>query len=211
MLITVIDLGINNLTSVSKSFRVSMKSSDELNVITNEGKFDKPDLIVLPGLGKFSAGMQELTNRNLIPVIQKWVDGGSKLVGICLGMQLLGDFSDESPGIKGLGLISGTSLKLEMKLNEKVPNVGWREVSGVKSEEMLQSLDRNLDFYFVHSYHFKPLNQDDALAISKFGNSSFVSAIKNDNICGFQFHPEKSGDNGVLLVNEILNWGRDEN
>ena len=211
MIITIIDLGINNLTSVLKSFSSMIKPTDTLFITSGEGRVERPDLIVLPGLGKFSAGMIELENRGLIPVIQKWVNHGSKLVGICLGMQLLGNSSEESPGIKGLGLISGSSMKMTRELGEKVPNVGWREISGVHAQEIFKSLDSNLDFYFVHSYHFIPLNPEHTLAISDFGNSSFVSAIKKDNVCGFQFHPEKSGNSGQTLVSEILNWAKIEN
>jgi glutamine amidotransferase len=210
MIITIIDLGINNLTSVLKSFGSSMDKSDKLNIASQAEDSQRPDLIILPGLGKFAAGMHELTIRGLHLAIHNWVKQGSKLAGICLGMQLLGDSSEESPGIEGLKLISGTSSKLKSEVNEKVPNIGWREVSGINPEIFFKSLNSNPDFYFVHSYHFKPLDSLETLATSTFGKSSFVSAIKKDNVCGFQFHPEKSGNNGKVLINETLDWARSE-
>jgi len=211
MKVTVIDLGINNLSSVIKSIKGFTTTTDTLSIASQANEVECPDLIVLPGLGKFSSGMFELSNRGLIPIIQELVAQGSKLVGICLGMQLLGNSSEESEGISGLGLIPGVSSKFKSEANERIPNIGWREVSGVKTEKVFRSLNQDLDFYFVHSYHFTPIDSGDSLAISGYGNSNFVSAVKRNNICGFQFHPEKSGRSGELLVKEVLDWARNEN
>jgi glutamine amidotransferase len=205
LLIHIIDLGINNLTSVERAFsnlddvtRVSVVNGENARSISEQA-----DIVVLPGLGNFGAAAQILSDSELPTYIDKQLTFGSTLVGICLGMQLLGSSSDESEGSQGLGLIEGTSKLLPSHQNERIPHVGWGEVipTNVGSYESLSS---NRDFYFTHSYIFHARDPQNVFTTTPYGRESFTSSIKKANILGFQFHPEKSGKAGKDLIAEIV-------
>ena len=211
MLVGVIDLGINNLTSVKRAFSLYLKPTDSLVVIEGDSKMNRPDLVILPGLGKFDAGMSALRKRNLVEAIKSWAEEGSKVVGICLGMQLLGTTSEESRGVEGLDLISSRIERLPSNLDERIPHTGWAETNRAYDSRLFSALTTPGDFYFVHSYHLIPENRNDVLTQTPFGKYDFVSSVLSNNILGFQFHPEKSGNKGKKLVSEIIEWARSEN
>lgn len=211
MIVGIVDLGINNLTSVQKAFVSHLNESDKMVVIKNGDVDLQPDLLILPGLGKFGAGMQALNERNFTKKIQNWRLSGTKLVGICLGMQLFGTFSDESPGVKGLNLIQSAIVKLPQFDAERIPHIGWAETSPQKQDKNFDSLYTPGDFYFVHSYHLVPEDKTHVLSTTRFGNLNFASSVLSENLLGFQFHPEKSGGKGMSLISEVINWSRDEN
>lgn len=206
MLISVIDLGINNLTSVINSFSKPLNSNDSIEVF-NSSSSNSPDLLILPGLGKFSAGMEVLQSNNMNNKIIELANSGTKLVGICLGMQLLSERSAESPNTPGLGLIEGHCEKLPLSQGEPVPHTGWESIK-VPSTNHFLSLNSGRDFYFVHSYHLVAKVKEDISGITRFGNGSFISVVQKNNILGVQFHPEKSGQAGIDLVSEIVAWAR---
>lgn len=210
MLVGIIDLGINNLTSVQRAFLVPLRATDSLTVIEAESKMNRPDLIILPGLGKFGTGMAALRERKLVEKIKSWNYEGSKVVGICLGMQLLGTYSEESTGVEGLDLIDSRIERLPDDQNERIPHTGWAETNSALDSQPFSALKSQGDFYFVHSYHLKPANAEDVLARTPFGNTSFVSAVLSKNILGVQFHPEKSGEKGKTLIAEIVQWAYNE-
>ena len=211
MLVGIIDLGINNLTSVERAFSAGLKPTDSLIVIEAKPEMNRPDLIILPGLGKFDAGMSALRERNLVDAIKSWSEEGSKVVGICLGMQLLGTKSEESKGVQGLGLIRSRIERLSGDQGERIPHTGWAETNIANFAQPFSILATQGDFYFVHSYHLIPENEEDVLTRTPFGRSNFVSSVLSKNILGFQFHPEKSGKKGKRLVSEIVGWARNEN
>lgn len=206
MLISVIDLGINNLTSVINSFSKSLNSNDSIEVFNSNSGYS-PDLLILPGLGKFSAGMEALQRDNLKYKIIDFANSGMKLVGICLGMQLLSERSAESPDILGLGLIEGQCEKLPLDQGEPVPHIGWESIKVCSTNHFL-SLNSGRDFYFAHSYHLVAKIKEHISGISQFGSYGFVSVVQKHNILGVQFHPEKSGQAGIDLVSEIVAWAR---
>lgn len=206
MLLSVIDLKINNLTSVLNSFSKPLKPTDSIEVYDSKSKFI-PDLLILPGLGKFSAGMAALQHNNTASKIIDLVTAGTKLVGICLGMQLLSEKSTESPNTPGLGLIAGHCEQLPLDQGDPVPHTGWAEVS-VPPTILFQSLNSSRDFYFVHSYHLITKYNQYESGLTKFGTSSFISIVQKENVLGVQFHPEKSGQIGMEFVSEIVDWAR---
>lgn len=210
MLVAIIDLGINNLTSVQRAFSEPLRSTDSLAIIEKESKIGQPDLIVLPGLGKFGTGMAALWERNLVEKIKSWNGDGTKIVGICLGMQLLGTSSEESSEVQGLDLIPSTVKKLPATLSERIPHTGWAETNVTLKSQPFSALSTQGDFYFVHSYHLIPNEDLDVLTRTPFGEYSFVSSIYSNNVLGFQFHPEKSGKKGKKLISEIIDWSRVE-
>jgi glutamine amidotransferase len=210
MHVGIVDLEINNLTSVGKVFKELLDSGDSLEIIDKGWEGSRPDLVVLPGLGKFKAGMDALKDRDLIPAIKSWEEQGTKIAGICLGMQLLGSSSEESPGIEGLDLIKGKIVKLPTSAHERIPHTGWAESKTVGEIDTFSSLAKSGDFYFVHSYHLIPSDEKNVLSRTIYGESSFVSGVIAQNVIGFQFHPEKSGKKGKVLVSEVIQWARHE-
>ena len=210
MLVGIIDLGVNNLTSVQRAFFTSLGKNDSLEVIDGNSRIKRPDLVILPGLGKFATGMAALEERKIVPTIKDWNDEGTKIVGICLGMQLLGTCSDESPGINGLGLLDARIERLPRSQDERIPHTGWSEVNSTLKSQPFKALQSPGDYYFVHSYHFVPTSNKLILTTTPFGESSFVSSVLSASILGLQFHPEKSGGKGKTLISEIIHWGRDE-
>jgi glutamine amidotransferase len=206
----IIDLGINNLTSVQRAFSAPLKPTDSLTVIEDDSSVKQPNLLILPGLGSFGAGMKALRERRLIEKIKKWNHEGTKVVGICLGMQLLGSFSEESKGVEGLDLIASKIERLPGNQNERIPHTGWAETECAFDSQPFPALQSKGDFYFVHSYQVIPVNSEDVLSRSPFGTTSFVSSVFSKNILGVQFHPEKSGGKGKSLISEIVQWARCE-
>ncbi len=211
MRLGIIDLGINNLTSVQRAFSVSLRPSDSLVIIEDDTQIARPDVIILPGLGKFEAGMTALRDRNLVEIIKDWTNEGTKVVGICLGMQLLAMNSEESIGVEGLGLIRSKIDRLPSDQSERIPHTGWAEINIANYAQPFSTLAKRSDFYFVHSYHLIPEDEKDVLTKTPFGNFNFVSGVLSKNVVGFQFHPEKSGNVGKKLVSEIIEWARNEN
>lgn len=211
MLLGILDLGINNLNSVQRAFSDPLRSADSIVIVGDGNMEERPDLLILPGLGKFGAGMMALHERGLIEKIRNWTDEGSNLVGICLGMQMLGTRSEESPGVKGLDLINSRIEKLLGDQGERVPHTGWAETNIACESTLLEALNSQKDYYFVHSYHLIPEDEKNVLTRTPFGENSFVSSVISKNVLGFQFHPEKSGNNGKQLVSEIIEWARNEN
>jgi imidazole glycerol phosphate synthase glutamine amidotransferase subunit len=211
VLLGILDLGINNLNSVRRAFSSPLRITDAIVIVGNGDSERRPDLLILPGLGKFGAGMMALHERGLIEKIRNWTSEGSKLVGICLGMQMLGTCSEESPGVEGLNLINSRIERLPVGQGERVPHTGWAETSIANKSEYFTTLNSENDFYFVHSYHLVPEDEKNVLTRTPFGTKSFVSSVATKNVLGFQFHPEKSGDKGKDLVSEVIAWTRNEN
>ena len=206
MRIEIVDLGQNNLSSVERAIRGKMRESDYCISISEPEKSNSPDLIVLPGLGHFKSGMESLKRKRFDEFLMQENSKNTRMVGICLGMQLFCLESEEAPGISGLGIIPGI-VKI-LPEGEPRPNIGWGELEVTPNAHEFPSLVSNRDFYFVHSYHVELIESEDILTRTRFSSSFFVSSYKIENILGFQFHPEKSGDVGQQLIAEIVDWAR---
>lgn len=210
MIIGVIDLGINNLNSVIRAFSEPLLAEDKIFELDGKHRLSKADLIILPGLGKFEAGMKSITEKNLSNEINTFISSGAKIVGICLGMHLLGSKSAESPGIEGLNLIRADIQELLFQEKEKSPHMGWASTKKVSSSNHFNSLSSPGDFYFAHSYRMIPFDEEHTLTTTEYGESEFVSSVFTENFLGLQFHPEKSGNKGKKLISEIVDWARIE-
>lgn len=204
MNIAVIDLKINNYKSVLVALRKVISQGDEVRAIENGNSDYHADLIVLPGLGHFASGMKALEDSQLDQYIIKHNKQGSKIVGICLGMQLLGVSSEEAPGVRGLSLVDARTLKLPPLA--RTPHVGWNSVEAIDNSSHFLSLSSGRDFYFVHSYHVEVASSDEILTLTTFGSTKFTSSLLSSNLAGFQFHPEKSGKVGNELLGDIYDW-----
>lgn len=206
--IDVLDLGINNISSVVSGIRAA-KPLAHVNVVSRlEEVSTKPSLTVLAGNGSFGAGMAALAMTGLGTYLNKLSTSGDPIFGICLGLQLLFDSSEESPGARGLGLISGKVRRLPIITKTGVQtNIGWASLSGAAgsySDLKLGSLLR--DVYFVHSYFVEPEFQEDVILESSFDNLVFPAAVRRGMTLGVQFHPEKSSNSGIEILESVLEW-----
>lgn len=191
----IIDYRMGNLASVSKALEAA---GAETVVSADSGELSKTDLLVLPGVGNFAAGMANLNEAQLAGYTIEWAQDGRPLLGICMGMQLLFAESDEGPA-KGLGILDGRVERFDDRL--KVPHMGWNTLEPVGDSPIFEEFDGR-HFYFVHSYYCRPAGEHDG-AQTQYG-IEFCSAIHKDNVVGVQFHPEKSSDDGLELLRRIL-------
>lgn len=202
MKITVVDYGLGNIGSVRSAFEFM---GAEVTISANPSIILDSDALILPGVGNFGRGMQNLHELDLVETLNEAVIGKhTPILGICLGMQLFARASEESPGICGLGWIPGEVKKMATN-GLRLPHMGFNEASISSAvPHLFSSKDDKLpDFYFVHSYCFSPDNDEHILARTTYG-SEFASAIRKDNIVGVQFHPEKSQSCGLHLIANFL-------
>ncbi len=197
--IGIISCNTNNLFSASNAF----KKLGCLPVLSNDKKeLLDCDMLVLPGVGAFNVAMKNLVSQNLDETIFDFIKSGKIFLGICLGFQLLFNESEELINTKGLGLIQGRVIGFDKK-KMIVPHVGWNKVIEQNNDENLIDKNKN-DFYFVHSFYAKPTSSDNILYLTEYGKLSFCSGVKKNNIFGTQFHPEKSGKNGMLFLEKLI-------
>lgn len=191
-MITIIDYGLGNLGSVKNALDslgvVSIVSSNPADLKDSSG-------LIIPGVGAAGEGMKNLIERGLVGPITEEVKKGKPILGICLGMQLMMGSSDEG-GINCLDLIDGRVERF--KVDMKVPQIGWNTVN-TNEKVLFNGVPPQSYFYFVHSYYCKPTDTANIVAETEYG-VRFCSGLKKGNIYGVQFHPEKSGDNGLLVL-----------
>lgn len=194
-MITVVDYGMGNIYSIRNALeRVGAK----VNVVQRVDALGDPDAIVIPGVGSF-----EKTMNNLEPFresILKFLGEGRPFLGICMGMQALFEGSEEGKGI-GFSVIEGQVVRLPSSV--QVPQIGWNELEVKMGCSLLDGIEDGDFFYFVHSYHCVPADEKVIAATSEHG-IDFVSVVNRDNVSGVQFHPEKSGDKGLLILNNFV-------
>lgn len=204
MYIAIIDYGMSNLGSIKNALVEC--GGENVNIITDPKDLGLATHVILPGVGSFKDGMLNLQKLGWIEPLRKTsLEDKIPLLGICLGMQLLSDTGFEGGEIEGLGLIAGKVKKLEVKeKTEKIPHVGWNEVYPSRENPLFANIPDGTDFYFVHSYHFVPKDNNNILATTPYcGN--FASAVISENIYGTQFHPEKSQRPGFQLLKNFIN------
>lgn len=202
-MITIIDYGMGNLGSIVNMFRklgVESEISSDKNQIKASGK------LLLPGVGAFDAAMDRINRMELRSLLdEKVFEGQTPILGICLGMQLLTNASEEGK-LPGLGYIPAKTIKFSEEAGLKVPHMGWNEVRLVDKSlitnglNSVSSFEEKARFYFVHSYKVKVESEENSILKSIYGTQEFDSGIKKDNIYGVQFHPEKSHKFGMQLL-----------
>jgi glutamine amidotransferase len=202
-MVVIIDYKVGNLGSIQNMLK---KIHTEFLVSSDPALILSADKLILPGVGAFDTGMQNLRDLNLLDVLQeKVIKRGAPILGICLGMQLLSNGSEEGK-IKGLGWIDSEVVRFnfaETGLKLKIPHMGWVYPTISKKSKLLTEIDSAPKFYFVHSYYLKSYNPEDILATASYGND-FVAAVEKDNIMGVQFHPEKSHKYGMRLLKNFI-------
>ncbi|MDO8525155.1 MAG: imidazole glycerol phosphate synthase subunit HisH [Candidatus Omnitrophota bacterium] len=210
--IAVIDYGMGNLRSVQKALEVV---GAETKVTSNPKDLARCEKLVLPGVGAFGEAMRELKRLKLVEPIKDAIADGKPFLGLCLGLQLLFERSEEAPGVKGLCVLEGEVKRFKFRVQGsggrvqlKVPHMGWNNISGFRGQgpgfRILKGVPENSYMYFVHSYYVKPKGKDVILTTTDYG-IDFVSGICKDNIYGFQFHPEKSQGLGLKVLENFVN------
>ena len=197
-MISVIDYGVANLGSILNMLR---KVGAEGELVSTPEEVAKAERIILPGVGAFDHGMTALTERGLVaPLRKKALDDRVPILGICLGMQLLGQGSEEG-SLPGLGIIEARCerFRFEHASTLKVPHMGWNALSPRRASPLLSGLDAHARFYFVHSYHIVCADPADVLATATYG-VEFTAMVQQGQVCGAQFHPEKSHRFGMTLL-----------
>ncbi|WP_088072255.1 imidazole glycerol phosphate synthase subunit HisH [Gottfriedia luciferensis] len=189
----IIDYGVGNLDSLKRAFE---EIGLEVAISNDIKKVNQASSIILPGVGAFEAAMSELNRLNLTEIIQSKVKNGTPILGICLGMQLLYEFSEENNGSKGLGLIPGKVMQIPNFV--KVPHMGWNKLIFSKNEPLLKYIKDGDYVYFVHSFYVNSTD-DELVAYSDYG-VKIPAVIQTGNIYGMQFHPEKSSETGLNLL-----------
>lgn len=201
--IALIDYQMGNLFSIEKRLK---RLNCDVVVTADVAEIRKADKLILPGVGHFGKAMEQLKALDLIEVLNEQVVQQNKpILGICLGMQLLGNWSEEG-NVKGLGWIEGKVTKFQVKdtINYKVPHTGWNEISTQNDSPLFKKCVEPMEFYFVHSYYFRCEHSENCIATANH-EQNFVAAVQKKNIFGVQFHPEKSHEIGnQLLENFIL-------
>ncbi len=193
---------MGNLASVQNAFA---KLGKDTVVESDPQKFAAYDKIVLPGVGAFGDAMEHLRQRDMIDSIKEFAASGKPVLGICLGMQLLFQSSEEFGEHEGLGLIKGDVKAFDttkFRENLKVPHMGWNRMF-TKEHPLFKGLDENHYLYFVHTYHVHCANEDDIIGQTEYGYR-FTSAVAHENIMGIQPHPEKSHKNGLQILENFI-------
>jgi glutamine amidotransferase len=189
--VAIFDYGVGNLLSLKCALE---KVGLEAKITVSPRQLKKAEAIALPGVGNFSASVSKLDN--VKETILEKVESGTFLIGICLGMQLFFQQSEEGPG-KGLGLFKGKTVRLQGSV--KVPHMGWNTLRIVKQSELFEGVSDESYVYFVHSLYPVPSSKQIVAAETEYG-VPFTSAVASSNICGTQFHPEKSGEVGLKIL-----------
>jgi glutamine amidotransferase len=199
--ILVIDYGMSNLRSVSKALE---RLGGEAIVSADPRDIEGADKVILPGVGAFGDAMKELNARKWTRPILDFVSSGKPFLGICLGLQLLFESSEESRDISGLGVLKGEVARFPASLGLKVPHMGWNQLHFKKEDcSLTEGVAEGQYVYFVHSFFVRPADERCVLAVTDYG-LPFASMVWKDRVYGCQFHPEKSQDAGLRMLHNFI-------
>lgn len=200
-MVAIIDYGAGNLQSVKKA----LDYIGAENIITDDkNEIDAASHIILPGVGSFGDAMACIRERGLEDVIKKAADGSKYFLGICLGLQLLFETSEETPGVKGLGVFKGDIVTIPKDNGLKVPHIGWNSVKLNQTNGIFNGIKDNSYFYFVHSYYLKNAESDVVAGTTEYG-VPIQCAVQKGRVAATQFHPEKSSEAGLALLRNFVN------
>lgn len=199
-MIAIIDYGAGNLHSVKNA--LDFLGAD--SVVTGErDEIIKADKVILPGVGSFGDAMKRLDMTGLSDTAREIVKNGTPLLGICLGLQLMFEESEESPGVSGLGLFKGKAVKIPANGGLKIPHMGWNSITITKDSKILKNIGEEPYVYFVHSYYVQAEDKSVISAYTKYGQRLDIAA-ECGNVFATQFHPEKSGDTGMKILKNFV-------
>lgn len=201
-MIGIVDYGVGNLASVRNALEHLGHQAQVCDAPERIVQFER---LILPGVGSFRSAMAMLVAAGWVDALKHFAASGRPVLGICLGMQLLFDIGDENGPTTGLGLIPGTVVRLSPSAPNKVPHVGWNNLTRIAPHPLLLGVKSEVDFYFVHSYHCIAKDPNSVIAICNFGGD-FVASAAIRNVAGVQFHPEKSQPAGMRILENFSEW-----
>ena len=206
-MVAIIDYDAGNVKSVEKALQFL---GQEAVLTRDPGKILGADRVILPGVGAFGDAMKRLEDYGLVDVIRKVVQNGTPFLGICLGLQLLFESSEESPGVQGLGILKGRILRIPEgegpdKKPLKIPHIGWNSLEFPKAGRLFEGVLPQSYVYFVHSYYLKA-EEDIVTARTRYG-VSIDASVEKGNVFACQFHPEKSSETGLLILKNFVGIG----
>lgn len=199
-MVAIIDYGAGNLSSVKKALDYLGAESE---ITQDRDKILSASHVILPGVGSFGDAMNSMQERGLVETVKEAALSGKPFLGICLGLQLLFEESDESPDVKGLGLLKGRIVTIPKDNGLKVPHMGWNSVELKQRNGIFDGIDDESYFYFVHSYYLKDADVDVVAGVTHYG-VEIQCAVQNGNLSATQFHPEKSSKAGLKLLENFL-------
>lgn len=204
-MIAVIDYDAGNLKSVEKAFCYL----GEDVIVTRRGQdIVSADKVVLPGVGSFGDAMEKLNLYDLTGPIKEVIEKGTPFLGICMGLQLLFEQSEESGGASGLSVLKGKILKIPAGEGRKIPHMGWNSLEIKEHSRLFRGIENNSYVYFVHSYYLKAEIEEEVAAITEYG-TKIHAAIEKGNLFACQFHPEKSGEVGLKILKNFADLGKE--
>ena len=199
-MIAIIDYDAGNIKSVEKAL---ISLGQEVCVTRDADEILQADKVILPGVGAFGDAMEKLHRYGLVDVIRKVVEKKTPFLGICLGLQLLFERSDEASGVEGLGILKGEVLKIPAAEGLKIPHMGWNSLQLKHNGKLFQSLGEETYVYFVHSYYLKAEDPSIVKATTEYG-VSIDASVEQENVFACQFHPEKSSDAGLQILKNFI-------
>lgn len=199
-MVAIIDYDAGNIRSVEKAVKLL---GQESIVTRDRDQILKADHVILPGVGAFGEAMKKLENYNLIPVIHEIVKNETPFLGICLGLQLFFEQSEESPEVKGLGILKGKICRFPESIGMKIPHIGWNSLDFSTEGRLFKGIERESYVYFVHSYYLVADDLEIVKATSEYGVTIHAS-VEQKNIFACQFHPEKSSEVGLKILKNFL-------
>ena len=207
MNVTIVDYNSGNISSVINSFKEVAKDKINIAVTSDLNKIKSSDKVVLPGQGSFKSCVDALNDiEGLVDTLDEFTNNNKKpLLGICVGLQMFADTGYEETETKGLGWISGKVSKIDNQSGKfKLPHIGWNQISILKESKIFKDIKNNSHMYFVHSYEFIPEDKNVISSTTDY-SSNIVCSVEKDNIFGTQFHPEKSDQIGLKVINNFIN------
>ena len=192
--VAIIDYGVGNLRSVEKAFATT---GCEASISSDEGFLRSAERLVLPGVGAFAACVKALAERGFDRMVRARAEAGTPLLGVCVGMQLLFEESEEFGSTRGLGLLNGRVRKFDSEL--VVPHVGWNRIHQKRPHALFEGIAYGSFCYFVHSFYCEPVDEAVVAGETEYGRR-YASVVAQRNVCGVQFHPEKSQDVGLRML-----------
>lgn len=199
-MVAVVDYDAGNIKSVEKAL---VHLGADVIVTREPEEILKADKVILPGVGAFGDAMEKIRGYGLEPVIHEVVDKGTPFLGICLGLQLIFERSDEAPSVKGLSLLKGEILRIPVGEYVKIPHMGWNSLHFTNNGRLFSGIDEGAYVYFVHSYYLKAADEGIVTARTEY-NTCIHASVEKDNIFACQFHPEKSSSVGLKMLDNFL-------
>ena len=203
-MIAIIDYDAGNIKSVEKAL---ISLGEEVLVTSNPNEILTADGVILPGVGAFGEAMEKLHSYGLVEVIKEVAASGKPFLGICLGLQLLFESSEESPGVEGLGILEGKIIRIPEGDGLKIPHIGWNSLIYPNKGRLFNGLEENSYVYFVHSYYLSAKEPSIVTAVTQYG-VDIQASVEKGNVFACQFHPEKSSDVGLKILKNFVDITR---